>query len=82
MLGRDEPPHGPLAPNPLRPPLLTSQRIGLPCGLAPPASSAPEAPELPPSARVALERWPLLQAYGLEGVGRPGFFTLSTQVGA
>ena len=26
------------------------------------------------------ERWPLLQAYGIEGVGRSGFFTMSTNV--
>ncbi len=26
------------------------------------------------------ERWPLLQAYGIEGVGRSGFFTMSTTV--
>ena len=26
------------------------------------------------------ERWPLLQAYGIEGVGRSGFFTMSTKV--
>lgn len=26
------------------------------------------------------EKWPLLQAYGIEGVGRSGFFTMSTQV--
>ena len=28
-----------------------------------------------------LERWPLLQAYGLEGVGRGGFFTQNFKVG-
>ena len=26
------------------------------------------------------EKWPLLQAYGIEGVGRSGFFTMSTRV--
>ena len=26
------------------------------------------------------EKWPLLQAYGIEGVARSGFFTMSTQV--
>lgn len=27
-----------------------------------------------------VERWPLVQAYGAEGVGRPGFFSLNFQV--
>jgi hypothetical protein len=27
-----------------------------------------------------VEQWPLLQAYGLEGVGRSGFLTMSTKV--
>ena len=26
------------------------------------------------------ERWPLVQAYGLEGVGRPGFFTMTRRI--
>ena len=27
-----------------------------------------------------IERWPLIQAYGLEGVGRPGFFSMNFKV--
>lgn len=27
-----------------------------------------------------LEKWPLLQAYGLEGVARGGFFTMNHEV--
>ncbi|MEW5304242.1 MAG: hypothetical protein WDW36_006866 [Sanguina aurantia] len=29
---------------------------------------------------MGVERWPLLQAYGLDGVGRPGFFTMNFKV--
>jgi hypothetical protein len=29
---------------------------------------------------VEVEKWPLLQAYGLEGVGRSGFLTMNTKV--
>ena len=27
-----------------------------------------------------IESWPLVQAYGIEGVGRPGFFTMAFEV--
>lgn len=33
-------------------------------------------------ALMALEAWPLLAAYGLDGVGRPGFFTQCFEVHA
>ncbi|GFR45023.1 hypothetical protein Agub_g6334, partial [Astrephomene gubernaculifera] len=66
------------------------RRIGIPCGLAATTdSSSPSAadfgavPRLPPltaAQQVELERWPLLQAYGLEGVGRSGFFTMNFEV--
>jgi hypothetical protein len=29
-----------------------------------------------------MEKWPLIQAYGLEGVGRPGFFLQNFKVGS
>jgi hypothetical protein len=35
---------------------------------------------LTPERAMVLERWPLLMAYGLEGVGRPGFFTQAFKV--
>ncbi|GIL82335.1 hypothetical protein Vretifemale_11240 [Volvox reticuliferus] len=46
-------------------------------GSAPPQSAAPK---LGAEQLLALEKWPLLQAYGLEGVGRSGFFTMNFQV--
>lgn len=30
--------------------------------------------------RLQIEKWPLIQAYGLDGVGQPGFFTQNMQV--
>jgi hypothetical protein len=27
-----------------------------------------------------VEKWALIQAYGIEGVGRPGFFTMNFEV--
>ncbi|KAG2432090.1 hypothetical protein HXX76_009017 [Chlamydomonas incerta] len=71
------------------------KRLGIPCGLAAsPAAAASAAaaaaanggppagslPRLGAGELVALERWPLLQAYGLEGVGRSGFFTMNFEV--
>ncbi|KXZ42811.1 hypothetical protein GPECTOR_116g343 [Gonium pectorale] len=47
-------------------------------GAALPAGPAPV--RLGSEALMALERWPLLQAYGLEGVGRSGFFTMNFEV--
>jgi hypothetical protein len=35
---------------------------------------------LAPGDAMEAERWPLVQAYGLEGVGRPGFFTMTAAV--
>ncbi|KAG2484197.1 hypothetical protein HYH03_017009 [Edaphochlamys debaryana] len=70
-------------------------RLGVPCALAPAAGAAAGAgpgaaanggppPDAPPRLQgaelMALEQWPLLQAYGLEGVGRSGFFTMNFQV--
>ncbi len=73
------------------------KRLGIPCHLAPPAkgsaafSRVPSAvasanghaalPLLGGGQLVELERWPLLQAYGLEDVGRSGFFTMNFEVG-
>lgn len=48
------------------------QRLGIPWAAA---SATPAAPK-----PMELEKWPLLQAYGLEGVGRAGFFTQNFQV--
>lgn len=48
------------------------QRLGIPWAAA---SATPDAPK-----PMELEKWPLLQAYGLEGVGRAGFFTQNFQV--
>ncbi|KAG2439029.1 hypothetical protein HYH02_006557 [Chlamydomonas schloesseri] len=71
------------------------KRLGIPCGLAATATAAgagaagatanggpPQGslPRLGAGELVALERWPLLQAYGLEGVGRSGFFTMNFEV--
>ncbi|GLI70776.1 hypothetical protein VaNZ11_015810 [Volvox africanus] len=44
------------------------------------ASPQSAAPKLGAEQLLALEQWPLLQAYGLEGVGRSGFFTMNFQV--
>ena len=35
---------------------------------------------LKPGTAMEAEQWPLVQAYGLEGVGRQGFFTMTTAV--
>lgn len=48
------------------------QRLGIPWAAT---SATPDAPK-----PMELEKWPLLQAYGLEGVGRAGFFTQNFQV--
>ena len=54
------------------------RRLGIPCGLA--SGSATAAGPLPQGALMELERWPVLQAYGLDGVGRGGFFTMNFEV--
>lgn len=73
------------------------KRLGIPCRLAPPAKGSAAFARVPSAVvsanghaalpllgggqLVELERWPLLQAYGLEGVGRSGFFTMNFEVG-
>lgn len=44
-------------------------------------SPAPDGTDAGVAYPMRLERWPLLQAYGLEGVGRGGFFTQNFKVG-
>ena len=50
--------------------MLDQKRIGIPL---PPAGFAPGDP-------LVVEEWPLIQAFGIEGVGRSGFFTMNMQV--
>lgn len=61
--------------------LVGIKRIGIPCGDgAAPQQGAPLSLAGNSGALMALERWPLLQAYGLDGVGRSGFFTMNFEV--
>ncbi len=65
--------------------LRGTKRLGIPVGLpregeAPPVSGTPVAPRVEGSQLMQLEQWPLIQAYGLEGVGRDGFFTQAFEV--
>ena len=72
---------------------LGAEVVGVPC--TPPARSKFTRPErylasaadgkAPPLRRrdppgMELEKWPLVQAYGLDGVGRDGFFTMTRAV--
>jgi hypothetical protein len=60
--------------------LRSCTRLGIPCGLAGDAAAVGALLHVPQGALMELERWPLLQAYGLDGVGRGGFFTMNFQV--
>ncbi len=73
------------------------KRLGIPSHLAPPAKGSAAFARVPSAVAsanghaalpllgggqlVELERWPLLQAYGLEDVGRSDFFTVNFEVG-
>lgn len=62
--------------------MVGTKRIGIACGEgSDPQQAAPVSLVGNSAALMALERWPLLQAYGLDGVGRSGFFTMSFEVG-
>lgn len=45
-----------------------------------PPRAAPAGRSLAGGAAAEAENWPLVQAFGLEGVGRPGFFTMTFEV--
>lgn len=55
--------------------------LAMPWVVPPTGGSTPPDATKPPSP-MQLEQWPLLQAVGLEGVGRPGFFTQNFKASA